>query len=137
MKKNILISCAILLLLLTGCIEYGSKPPREGFLLRAITKEKLPKLHKTAKDKKDVLLFGKSCLSQASNIEEANLCNVEILEKDSEFDIDDFKQWNEDEKRDIFEIIEKNEKFLNCIIESVNISQATSCREPWHSVTGI
>jgi hypothetical protein len=133
--KSIFISSVFLL---GGCFyNDNSKPPKEGLLLSHITKTKLPQLQLKAKSKKEVLLFGKKCLSKATTKYEANLCNKKVLKKDSEFDIDNFDKWDEKEKQSTLKIIDKNIKFMDCLIDAVNISQAVECREPWQSVTGI
>jgi len=119
-----------------GCSDL-SQPPREGFLLKKITQKRLPDLQKRAKKKKIILADAKKCFIKAQTINEANNCNDEVLKKDDEFEIDNFDKWDNKEKEYVINIINKNNSFLECIIASQNISQATSCKEPWHSVTGI
>jgi hypothetical protein len=130
---------------LTSCILFyagcqstkTATPQKEGFILSAITKKHFPKLHNRAIHKQEVLIFGKKCLNDATTLQEANLCNKHVRDMDNEFDIDDFDKWDKEEKQRTITVIDKNMAFINCIVESRNISEATDCREPWQSVTGL
>jgi len=111
-------------LLFIGCAG------NEGLILGEMTKKLLPDLQKEAKEKKVILLTGQKCLHKAKTIEKANICNMKIRQKDPDFEMEDFSQWTSKEKKEVDDIVQEHVMFLDCILVSKTISEATECKEP-------
>ena len=117
MFKKILLPASFALLL-SGCGSSG------GLLMKHLNTSYLPAVQKDARHDKEILEYGKRCLTAAKDIEEANRCNAKVRKMDPYIDIDDFDHWDEKEKTRVIAIIDENLEEVDCILSVKNIEEA-------------
>jgi len=129
MKGTVMLKSTIIVismaLLVAGCVGQ-----HEGLILGEMTKKLLPEMKQEAKAKKEVMLSGQECLHRAKTVHEANICNAKIMEKDSDFEISDFTEWNVNELEKVDRMTQEYVIFFDCIIAAPTISVAVECKEP-------
>ena len=127
-----------LLMLLTGqalANEPTDKPPEEGLVMSAMTRNVLPGIKDDAARMKPVFTFGKQCFSTASNLDEARNCNKEAVKVAHEnglndFEVEDFKQWNDQVRANVLKEIEGMLTYIACTEAARNITEYAKCDDP-------
>ncbi|SFV61825.1 hypothetical protein MNB_SV-6-1029 [hydrothermal vent metagenome] len=129
MKSRVIIAIgSALILLLGGCAS--SNTASNGLLIRHLNKSYLPDVQKDAQYDKKTFELGRSCLSRAKTVQEANTCNDKVRKRQPDIGIEDFKKWDEEERSKVLKIIDVNEKFVDCLIAAKHIEMALECKEP-------
>ena len=123
--KQFILTTSISLLFI-GCA--GMSP------LIGISDEDLPAVQEELKVKKKVLLEGQVCLHNAKTVEEANICNAELQKKEPDFEVDDFTEWGDEQKKEVDTIVDEYVPYLDCIINAKNVDRAIMCRQPLDNI---
>ena len=115
--------------------ENGSEPPREGLLLKAMTKHTLPKMKADVANDRPVFETGRECFTAAQSVDDANACNEKVrkvVEQQNmdDFEVDDFDTWNEDVRKEVLGEINGMLTFFDCIDAARNVTEASECEEP-------
>ena len=140
MKNRVKIALPVIAIaLLSGGCTYKKQDGtyKEGPLFKHWTKKYYPKIHAQALKDKEVLEYAMRCFSAAEDLDDANKCNKGVLERNSQFeDIEDFDRWDENEKKEVIEVIKKNMRYFECMIGAKNITEmADKCDEPRDNIT--
>ena len=125
-NRVVIVAGSVLVLLLQGC---GSSTTG-GLLVNHLNKSYLPDVQKDARYDKKTFVLGRTCLSKAKTVEEANACNDKVRKRQPDIGIEDFKKWDEEEKRKVLGIITANEGFVDCLLAAKHIESALECKEP-------
>ena len=137
-RAKFLLFCVVTASLFSGCThKQADGSYKEGPLFAHITEKYYPKIHSQAIEDKKVLEYAKACFSAAQDKYDANECNRGVLERNPNFnDIEDFDRWDNQEKNKVLKIIDKNMRYIDCMIAARNITEmADRCREPWNNIT--
>ena len=137
-RAKISLLSVIATLLVQGCTyKKADGTYNEGPLFAHWTQKYYPKIHAQAIEDKKVLEFAKNCFTAAQDVKDANECNNGVLKRNPNFeDIEDFDKWNDETKKEVLEIIERNMHYLECMIAAKNITEmADRCDEPRDNIT--
>ncbi len=110
--------------------KYRKFPRKDGVRAALIEEEILPVFHKEAPYQLEAISFAKGCFSKASNADEANQCTKKLVSKfGSEFDFNDFKSWEKDDKEKMMRFLDHNEAALECYMKSKKADDIIPCKD--------
>jgi len=121
--STILLFMSLFMLVFSGCSQ-------NSFVVKRLNKNFLPAVKKEVAYNKEVLLVGKACFKEAKTLQEANACNDKVRKLHSDIEVEDFKKWDEQEKQELLEIIDADERYMDCMLEAKDIKEVLACEEP-------
>ncbi|MEA1953194.1 MAG: hypothetical protein U9O24_02245 [Campylobacterota bacterium] len=112
-------------------VKKGETPTQEqeGQIEEAMMKAMWPRMKKQFLEEEKMYLAAKSCFDSANTVKEANNCSHEMdaingISSDPE---DDFKQWNEQTKKETLEFINQGLQNVSCIKKAQNMQAMKQC----------